>query len=145
MPVGAVCCNGQTSVPTNPVTATLTVETPVLTCVMLPVTLTSADYAFGGKKLKAISASASKDKNGLVHISLVNIDAKKEHQVNIELGNISAQSVNGRILQSAKIQDHNTFENPEKVKPTAFGGATITGKTLKAILPPFSVVVLTLQ
>ena len=112
---------------------------------MLPLAIASADYAFGGKKLKAVSASASKDKNGLIHISLVNIDSKKQQQVTIELGSIAAQSVNGRILQSEKIQDHNTFDNPEKVKPIPFSEATISGKTLKTTLPPFSVVVLTLQ
>jgi alpha-N-arabinofuranosidase len=112
---------------------------------MLPVTITSNDYVLGEKKLKAVSASASKDKNGLIHISLVNIDAKKEQQLNIDLGSIAAQSVTGRILQSGKLQDHNTFENPEKVKPVSFDGATITGHTLKIKLPPFSVVVLTLQ
>jgi len=44
---------------------------------MLPVTVQSNEYILGDKKLKAISASASKDKNGYIHISLVNIDAKK--------------------------------------------------------------------
>ena len=112
---------------------------------MLPVTVTSKDYMLGEKKLKAISASASKDKNGVVHVSLVNIDANNEQQVVIDLGNLGAKSVSGRILRSDKIQDHNTFENPEKVKPTAFDGATINGNVLKAKLPPFSVVVLTLQ
>ena len=112
---------------------------------MLPVAVTSNDYVLGAKKLKAISASASKDKNGLIHISLVNIDSKKEQQLNIDLGSIAAKSVTGRILQSGKLQDHNTFENPEKIKPVPFEGATINGRTLKTKLPPFSVVVLTLQ
>jgi alpha-N-arabinofuranosidase len=112
---------------------------------MLPVTVTSKDYMLGEKKLKAISASASKDKNGVVHVSLVNIDANNEQQVVIDLGNLGAKSVSGRILRSDKIQDHNTFENPEKVKPAAFDGATVNGNVLKVKLPAFSVVVLTLQ
>jgi alpha-N-arabinofuranosidase len=112
---------------------------------MLPIAVTSNDYVLGAKKLKAISASASKDKNGLIHVSLVNIDSKKEQQLNIDLGSIAARSVTGRILQSGKLQDHNTFENPEKIKPVPFAGATISGRTLKTKLPPFSVVVLTLQ
>ncbi|MEQ1677620.1 MAG: alpha-L-arabinofuranosidase C-terminal domain-containing protein, partial [Chitinophagaceae bacterium] len=45
---------------------------------LLPLTVTSNDYTFGEKKLKAVSASASKDKNGVVHISLVNIDAGRQ-------------------------------------------------------------------
>src|SRR6185436_21052749 len=39
----------------------------------LPVTLNSTEYVWGSEKLTAVSASASKDANGLVHISLVNI------------------------------------------------------------------------
>ncbi|MBK5271540.1 MAG: alpha-N-arabinofuranosidase, partial [Bacteroidia bacterium] len=55
---------------------------------MLPLTITSNDYVFGERKLKAVTASASKDKTGAVHISLVNIDASKEQEVNIDLGNL---------------------------------------------------------
>src|SRR6266496_1003761 len=68
--------------------------------VMLPLTVASNDYSLGEKKVKAVSASASKDKNGIVHISLVNIDAKNEQEVNIELGELSAKSITGRILRS---------------------------------------------
>jgi alpha-N-arabinofuranosidase len=52
---------------------------------MIPLTISSNDYSLGGKKLKAISASASRDKNGVVHISLVNIDSRNEQEVNIDL------------------------------------------------------------
>ena len=48
------------------------------------------------------------------------MDAGKEQEVNINLGGIDGKSVTGRILRSEKLQDHNTFENPEKVKPAAF-------------------------
>src|SRR4029077_6110472 len=40
---------------------------------MLPLNITSNNYTLGEKNIKAVTASASKDKNGLVHISLVNI------------------------------------------------------------------------
>ena len=112
---------------------------------MLPLTITSNDYVFGDKKIKAISASASKDKNGDIHISLVNMDAGKEQELNIDLGSITARSVTGRVLQSEKLQDHNTFDNPEKIKPAVFRNASIIGSTLTVKLPPFSVAVLTLK
>ena len=112
---------------------------------MIPLTLTSNDYVQGDKKLKAVSASASKDKSGTIHISLVNIDAQKEQEVNIDLGNMSARAVTGRMLHSDKIQDHNTFENPDKVKPTVFNGASLNGNNLSVKMPPFSVLVLTLK
>ena len=112
---------------------------------LLPLTITSNDYLFGEKKIQAVSGSASKDKNGLVHISLVNIDANKEQEVNIDLGSISAKSVSGRVLRSDKVQDHNTFDNPQKVKPTVFSNTKLSGNMLSLKVPPFSVVVLELK
>ena len=112
---------------------------------MLPLDITENDYVLGDKKLKAIYASASKDKNGVVHISLVNIDANNEQDVTIDLGNITAGSVQGRILRSDKLQDHNTFDNPQKIKPALFNNAKLNGKNLSLKMPPFSVIVLELK
>lgn len=112
---------------------------------MLPLTVTSNDYVLNNEKLKAISGSASKDANGVVHISLVNIDAKKEQDITLDIRGAKFTSVTGKILTSPKIQDHNTFENPDKIKPTAFKGIALSGSTLKGKIPPFSVVVLELK
>ena len=75
---------------------------------MLPITLNSNDYTMGKEKLKAISASASLDKNGLTHISLVNIDANKEQEVNINISGANYASVTGRILTSDKSRQDKT-------------------------------------
>lgn len=112
---------------------------------MIPLAMTSKDYILGEKKIQAVSASASKDKNGITHISLVNMDANNAQDMKIDLGGLSASSVTGRILQSGKLQDHNSFENPDKIKPAVFNGATINGNNLSVKLPPFSVVVLALK
>lgn len=112
---------------------------------MLPLTITSNGYAFGEKKIQAVSVSASRDKNGLVHISLVNIDARNEQELNIDLGSLSARTVTGRVLRSEKIQDHNTFDNPQKVQPSVFSNGKLSGNNLSVKIPPFSVVVLELK
>src|SRR5215510_4342969 len=52
---------------------------------MLPIEVKSSDYTLADKKLKALSASASKDKSGVVHISLANIDAGRGQDVSIDL------------------------------------------------------------
>jgi alpha-L-arabinofuranosidase len=52
---------------------------------MIPVSLISNDYVYGTEKLKSVSVSASKDKNGLVHVSLVNIEAKKPQTIVLNL------------------------------------------------------------
>ena len=43
----------------------------------LPLQFASPDYTLGTEKIPALNASASKDKNGTVHISLVNLDPNK--------------------------------------------------------------------
>lgn len=112
---------------------------------MLPLTITGSDYKMGKEALKAISASASKDADGVTHISLVNIDYSKAQEVNINLSGASYSSISGKILTSAKMQDYNSFENPEKIKPAVFKGSEFIGSVLKVKLPPYSVVVLQMK
>ncbi len=112
---------------------------------MLPLNIRSPEYIFGAEKLPAISASASRDKNGMTHISLVNIDSQKTQEVTVELRGSNFSGVSGRILSSQNLQDHNTFANPDKVKPAVFKNAVLKGNTLTVKMPPFSVVVLNVQ
>lgn len=112
---------------------------------LLPVAVNSKDYVVNGEKLKAVSVSASKDRNGLTHISLVNIDAHNAQDVTIQVNGAGYSSVTGRILKSDRLQNYNSFEHPDRITPAAFGGASINGNNLSVTLPPFSVVVLELK
>ena len=112
---------------------------------MIPLSIKCNDYVLGGERLPAISVSASKDSLGLTHISIVNIDAKKAQDVSLNLKAGKYSSVKGRILTSSQLQDHNTFEAPDKIKPAPYNGATLTGNNIQLKLPPFSVVVLELK
>ncbi|HNV29409.1 MAG TPA: alpha-N-arabinofuranosidase [Cyclobacteriaceae bacterium] len=111
----------------------------------LPLDLSSTNYTYGTEKLPAISISASKDKAGLTHISLVNIDSKNNQEITIDLRGGKYSSVTGRILNSPKLQDHNTFEQPDLVKPVPFKQATLSGNILKVTLPAHSIVVLEMK
>jgi alpha-L-arabinofuranosidase len=112
---------------------------------MLPVKIISTDYVFGTEKLPAVSVSASKDKNGVTHVSLVNIDAAKSQDISVNIDGTKYTSLTGRILTSKKLQDFNSFEEPNKIQPADFNGAKLSGNSLQVKLPPFSVVVLTLK
>ena len=112
---------------------------------LIPLTLKCNDYVLNKEKLPAVSVSASLDSLGLTHISLVNIDTKKSQDISIDLNAAKFTSVTGRILTSEKIQDHNTFTEPDKIKPAVFNGAGIKGNILSLNMPPFSVVVLELK
>jgi len=112
---------------------------------MLPTAVTSVDYKMGKEKLKAISASASKDKNGATHISVVNVDANNAQDVTIEINGANYKSITGRILTSDKMQNYNSFDSPEKIKPAAYTGAKLSGSTITLKIPAYSVIVLELK
>jgi alpha-N-arabinofuranosidase len=108
----------------------------------LPITIKSPLYTFNGETLPALSASASKDKKGLVHISLVNIDSKKENTVEIDLNELGVKTASAMIIGSPKLQDFNSFDNPTKIQPVAFKGFEIKKGKLTVNVPPFSVIML---
>jgi len=112
---------------------------------LLPVTVKSDDYVVGNEKLPAVSVSASKDAKGLTHISVVNIDKNKSETIALILNGAQYKSVGGRILTSAKADDHNTFEKPDFIKPAEFKGANLKAGKLIVKVPPFSIVVLELE
>ena len=112
--------------------------------VLVPLQLKTDNYEYKGEYLPAISASASIDKEGVTHISLVNIDLHDSKNITVSLDKVY-KSVSGRILKSAKVQDYNSFGDPEKIKPTDFKGAVLKKDGIKIEVPPFSVVVLALK
>jgi alpha-N-arabinofuranosidase len=111
---------------------------------VLPLQLTTPDYVFGDGKIPAISASASRDSAGKVHLSLVNADPAHAIEIACKLDGVAAKAVSGTILTAPATNSHNTFAEPDVVKPASFTGATLTGDTLKIALPAKSVVVLEL-
>ena len=112
---------------------------------MLPLTVKSADYILGKDTLKAVNASASKNKMGVTHISLVNIDPNKQQEITINVNGASYKAVSGRILKSDKMQNYNSFENPNKIVPVPYTDAKLEGNKLTVKLPATSVVVLELK
>ena len=113
--------------------------------VRLPLDIRSDSYTLGGRSLPAVSASASRDGGGIVHISLVNIDLHQPREIRVDLRGVSVSAVSGRILESGNVQDHNTFDDPGRVKPADFAGARLDGSHLRVQIPPCSVVVLSLE
>jgi len=112
---------------------------------MIPVSLENIFYVEGNDSLTAISVSASRDSQSVTHISIANTDPEKANTVNIQWQGPVLKLEKGRILQSSGIGDHNSFDDPDKIKPRLFTGAKIKDNELQVILPPASVVVLTLR
>nr|WP_144928486.1 alpha-N-arabinofuranosidase [Paenibacillus bovis] len=105
------------------------------------------EYEFDGEALPQTSVSASKDKDGKVHISLCNLDHQNSADLQFDLRgmDLEAASVTGTILTANEMNAHNTFEQPNNVKPVDFSDVKIDGQSLSVSLPPMSVVVLAVQ
>ncbi|MCB0531423.1 MAG: alpha-N-arabinofuranosidase [Lewinellaceae bacterium] len=112
---------------------------------LLPVDVQNCNYTFENQSLPALSASASRDNSGVTHISVANIDSKETKSVTVELRGIAVGTVEAEILRSAKLQDHNTFDQPDAIKPARFNGFKRNGNSIEMELPPFSVVVLAVK
>jgi len=111
---------------------------------LLATELTSPDYAFGSEKIPAVSASASRDAAGKVHVSLANTDPNRAVKLSCELQGMTAKSVSGRVLTASEMNARNTFDAPHTLEPQAFNGAKIADGQLSVELPAKSVVVLEL-
>jgi alpha-N-arabinofuranosidase len=104
-----------------------------------------SDYVLNGQKLPSVSASASKDGHGKVHLSLVNTLPARDESVACDVRGLKVKSVSGRILTGPAITSHNTFQAPSVVKPEPFQGARVVDGRLQIELPARSVVMLELE
>ncbi|WP_100406326.1 alpha-N-arabinofuranosidase [Bacillus solitudinis] len=104
-------------------------------------------YEYNGEALPQVSASASKNSEGTVHLSLCNVDHKSEASINVSLRglNVDGLKASGRILTATSLDAHNTFEEENNVKPEDFQTFTLEGDILAVTLPAMSVVVLELR
>ena len=112
----------------------------------LEVASSCGNYEYNGQTLPQVSISASKDEQGKIHISLCNIDPLNKADIEIELRGINdAARVVGSILTSGSMNDHNTFDQQDVVKPCEFNDVNVSDNQLAVQLPPMSVVTLTIE
>jgi alpha-N-arabinofuranosidase len=112
---------------------------------LLPSETQGAEYAVDNARMPAVHASASRDGNGKIHVTLCNLDPKQPATVDCELNGAKVAKISGRVLSADAMQAHNTFDKPEVVKPAAFDDARPTEQGFSATLPPMSVVVLSIE
>src|SRR5690606_7621338 len=112
----------------------------------LELELSSEPYRFGDAVIPKLSASASRDGEGRINLTVCNLDHADGATLEVELRGVGAvKSVSGLVLTAENMQAHNTFDEPEAVKPVPFGGAKAEGGKLRADLPAKSVVQITLE
>jgi alpha-N-arabinofuranosidase len=101
-------------------------------------------YTLGAVSIPEVSASAARGKDGKLYVALVNTNPKQEVEVVVNVAGEKLSSAKGRVLTSAIMDAHNTFEKPEVIKPAAFNAQAKSGK-LSVKLPAKSVVVVAVE
>ena len=94
--------------------------------------------------MPSLHASASRDKAGKLHVSIVNLDPNRTSQVSLRIDGSAAANVSGRFLTAPAMNAVNTFDNPNAVSPAPFRDFKIQGNQITMTLPSKSVVVLEL-
>jgi alpha-L-arabinofuranosidase len=110
----------------------------------LPIELSTPSEDHDGLPLPQVSASASRNAQGAVTLSLVNTHPHREIPLRAEVSR-SFTSVAGRILTGAALDTHNTFDVPETIAPRPFADFALAGGKLTLTLPARSVLTLTLR
>lgn len=111
----------------------------------LPIELDRGEYVHEGDSLPAVSATASIDETGRMHISVTNIDPDMDRVIEIDLKGKGVKSVrSARILTAEAMNTHNTFDAPDTLTPQDFRGAKVTNGRLVLQLPAKSLVTLEL-
>jgi alpha-N-arabinofuranosidase len=101
----------------------------------------SARVGQGEDECDGINESVSVDKDGIVTITLNNVDAKNTTEVDVDFRRKEIEKVEGFIL-TGNTTDYNTFEKPDTVCEKNFDDFEFSGVDLKVKMPPCSCVTL---
>ncbi len=108
----------------------------------LAVDVQGPEWAVGAATVPQVSASASRDAAGTLHLSLVNTDPERPVRVLCRVVGAEPRSASGRVLTAPALQAHNTFDSPDAVKPAPLADFTLSGGVLTLLLPSKSVAVM---
>jgi alpha-N-arabinofuranosidase len=112
---------------------------------LLPTDMRCAKYEFGQDSIPSVTASASKDASGKIHITLCNVNPNQPAEVDCELQGAKTGRMSGHVLTAPTMQAHNTFDNPEAVKTSGFTSFKVTDAGFNVTLPAKSVAVLAFE
>ncbi|NHZ82180.1 alpha-N-arabinofuranosidase [Massilia sp. CCM 8695] len=111
----------------------------------LPVTVADDKaYTLGETTIPGISASAARAKDGKLYLSLVNTNPGQPADVVVNVAGKQLAGANGRVLTATAMDAHNTFQNPQAIKPAPFSAKASGGK-LTVTVPAKAVVVVALE
>jgi alpha-N-arabinofuranosidase len=112
---------------------------------LIPIDLSAPEYQMDQAAVPSVNASASRDKEGKLHLSIVNLDPNRAAEITTRVTGSTIRNINGEVLTAPMMNTMNTFDHPNAIKLTRFSGYKIQSSQVILSIPPKSVVVLELQ
>jgi alpha-L-arabinofuranosidase len=110
---------------------------------LIPHQIVSDEYTLDNRSIESIHTSCSKDKNGLIHITISNLDPNNNKNISCNLKGIKAMNVlKSEIITASEINSYNDFDKAEEVRIESFKEFKIKGNDLILNMPSKSVVMI---
>ena len=110
---------------------------------LLKTTTISCDYKCGNEGIPEVNVSASLDKDGKIHATLVNLHPNKAVATDVVLNGMKIKQIKGEVLTSQLYTDYNSFDKPTKISVASFDKFKKDGDNVITVkMPPLSVVAL---
>jgi alpha-N-arabinofuranosidase len=110
----------------------------------LPVSVDGGTYTEGTMSLPRIDAIAAQDQQKRTWLALTNVDAREPVHVRVSVGALKVRAARGEILTAQRVDEVNSFEAPDAVKPRPYSFVSPDG-ALTLDVPAKSLIVVQLE
>lgn len=113
----------------------------------IPGDLTCAKIRVNDNEEVPIVSQSASVKNGIITLSLTNLDVNKPHTIQVSIDGKKIVSAEGEIITAKDVHAYNDFGKPEQVKSAPFKEAKINKKDgkMNITIPAHSIVTLTVK
>lgn len=113
---------------------------------LLPSDITCENYTLDRENVPAISATASKDASGKIHVTITNVNPNKALKVTCDVRGMDKVAFQkGSIITGEKINSYNDFGKNEEVTEKDFSDVKVNGNVVEVNIPSKSIIMLELN
>lgn len=113
----------------------------------IPATLTCDNIKVNDEEQVPIVSQSASIKNGVITLSLTNLDVSKPHTIQVSIDDKKIASAEGEIITAKDVHAYNDFGKAEQVKSAPFKDVKINKKDgkMNVTIPAHSIVTLTVK
>lgn len=113
---------------------------------LLPIEISCDKYSYEDKSIPAISASASKDKDGKIHITMTNVNPHEPAEVKLDLEGIDKSKITrAQIITAEKMNSYNDFGKDEEIYIKEFKDCKLKKNTLNVTIPSKAIIMIEIE